>query len=156
MNVQLWRLPRPFPSLSAVGSPSWLLGSCRSSEAQKHLERAYWWHTVQQVNLEWRLTVMHHGCLCPELWTWTRPRGLASPQQPALSVHLLLLVVPKAIKPLTYRQSTHCHIYLNLSNCIFIALLGVCRPSWGSHSRNLTPYFKLLVILGFVTSWNLS
>lgn len=57
---------------------------------------------------------------------------------------------------LTYWLSTPCHIYLNPSNCILVAFLGVSWPSWGNHSRNLTPCFKSVVFPGFVASWNLS
>lgn len=48
--------------------------------------------------------------------------GACSSPWPALCVHLCPLVVPKVIKLLTYQQSIHCHVYLNLSNCTIIAL----------------------------------
>lgn len=76
---------------------------------------------------------------------------------------------PQSHQATDYWQSTHCYIYLNPWNCIFVALLGVSWPSWGNHSRNLTPALncqssqvlwlfetcvKMLSILKWILWWN--
>ena len=99
------------------------------------------YYTIQHVNWEWRLIVIHS--LWPPLlwlWTWTHPRGLI-PHSPHVTSTTCTLTSsgPQSHQATDLLTIYHCHIYLNPWNCISVALLGVAWPSWGNHSRNLTP-----------------
>ena len=94
-----------------------------------------------------RMKTHHHACghFRPQLWTWIILRvHCPRPDQHSACIHKL---VPKDIKLLTYWQSTPV-IFTWSAQTVFL-LLSKEFPQ--SHSRNLTPCFKLLAVPGFMT-----
>ena len=95
-----------------------------------------------------RMKTPHHarGHLCPQLWTWIHPKGSLPPTRPALCVH-------SQTCPQRHQAANLLTIYplsyLSESAQIVFLLLSEEFPE--SHSRNLTPCFKLLALPGFMT-----